>query len=181
MGHGKHVTGTSYESVLPPGEYLDEHYDGIYEFDDDIALHWYRAQTFTPQQNIYLSKVSLLVGKLGNPGTLTISIRNTDTNGLPTGSDICFRQRNTTDMIEWPDALWYDFQFLVPPLLQAGKRYAIVGKAPSGFLGNWVTWKHNDTSDLYLAGEVCGSVNDGNTWIKEINCDYMFKTYRIIY
>jgi hypothetical protein len=53
------------------------------------------AQTFTPSVAHTITSVKLKLYRIGNgPGTITVGIRATDVDGLPTGSDLC---SGTTD------------------------------------------------------------------------------------
>ena len=76
-------------SVVPVGAVtLYENYN---TGDDNGSLIYstvWNAQTFTPASSHTILKVNLKLIKVGNPGTITVSIRATDA-GKPTGVDLC--------------------------------------------------------------------------------------------
>ena len=74
----------------------------VYEYyntsDTSVASIWgdiWDAQTFTPSVAHTVTSVKLRLYRIGNgPGNITVGIRATDVDGLPTGSDLC---SGTTD------------------------------------------------------------------------------------
>lgn len=138
----------------------------------------WQAQTFTPQVEYTIYTVKLLIYKNdgGSPKTVTVSIRNTDENGKPTGGDLT---SGTTDGDTLPIGSpyeWREITFSTPISLTESIKYAIVARAISGDVSNLIKWR-NDSSGDYSLGERCQSTNSGSTWSLMGDDDFMFETY----
>lgn len=135
------------------------------------------AQTFTPSTTHKITSVKLYGVKSGSPGTLTISIRATDGSGLPTGSDLC---AGTTNGDVITPIQWYEVTLGSGATLTASTKYAIVLRAPSGSVNNWMNWSGDSTSPTYAGGSLVTSADSGATWTAETGWDLYFEDWGII-
>ena len=148
----------------------DDGYADVY----DIA---WKAQTFTPAIAHKITSVKLKLYRVGNPGTVTVSIKATS-NGHPTGEDLCSGTTNgntlTTDLAgEWREITLgngYD--------LSAAVKYAIVVRV---LLGDWeenhIHWLIDGSDPTYAGGCFEASVDSGSNWISYPAYDLMFEEW----
>ena len=139
---------------------------------------WY-SQTFTPSVTHDISSVILALGRVGNPGTITVSIKNT-TSGKPTGEDLCVGTTNgdTLPILGWPTPLpeEREITFSSTTTLTAETMYAIVVRAASGNSSNKLHWVAY-TSSVYDNGTECYSVNSGGSWTLEATRELWFEEW----
>lgn len=154
-------------------------YEYYIENDDTQGAIWgaqWQAQTFTPSIAHTITSVKLLLFRLGSPGTITVSIRNTDTNGLPTGGDLC---SGTTDGDTLPTAAtpeWREITFGGGYLLNANIKYAIVSRAVDGNETNQERWRQDNSDPIYAGGKVTVSTDSGENW-SSADRDFMFEDW----
>lgn len=135
--------------------------------DNDIEcwdVNYWIAQTFTPSTSHKITKVKLLLYRVGDPGTLTVAIRATSS-GKPTGSDLC---SGTTDGDTLPIGspyAWREIEFSSSYNLVASTQYAIVVRGASGVdVNNCVSWRVDSTSATYTGGNSLISTDGGSNW-----------------
>jgi len=141
----------------------------------------WKAQTFTPATAHVIKAVKLKLSKLGNPTTpIDVSIKATDSNGKPTGSDFCHGTLDPADIPSAPDGdpgAWYVISLGVGYSLVADTKYAIVVHMNGGDSSNEIQWRLN-TLAPYAGGAMCYSA-DGTTWYTGSG-DCMFEEYSSI-
>ena len=140
---------------------------------------YYRAQMFTPSVAHTITSVKLLLYRLTTPGTLTISIRATDGDGKPTGSDLC---SGTTSGDTLPTASPYEWREITlgnGTLLLANIKYAIVAANPDGDgQSEAIYWRTDASSPTYTGGSLVSSSDSGVTWgAPDTTRDMMFYDY----
>jgi hypothetical protein len=144
----------------------------IYFSTPDIA-----AQTFTVRSSDYdVTSVEVLVGCLGDIGTMYVEICNTDSDGYPSGDAI---STGTLTSLPGMNPNWVRVS-MSPYTLSAGQKYAIVCSAPyadrkqlpNGWPWSVGVWAFSSTS--YDGG--AGFSNNGNGWAI-ISADLMFRVY----
>jgi hypothetical protein len=137
---------------------------------------WYGgqlAQSFTPTVNT-LTKVSLLLFKIGNPKGVTVSIRS-DLND----SDLTSAYLSGSDIAHQLKANWYDFNF--PELeIVPGETYYIVWTPDGQYAWNVIYWKIGNNNP-YSNGGAWSNYPQG-FWEKlkipnRNEPDFCFKTY----
>lgn len=141
------------------------------------STYW-TAQTFTPATTNSLNSIKLHMYKIGNPGMLTVSIKATDSSGLPTGADL---STGTFDGNTLPTTLdWRTIPMSIYTL-NAGTKYAIVIRAPSSgaTAANSVAWSWDGSSPTYTGGNTCTSTNSGSTWTAQSGFDNLFEEWGI--
>jgi hypothetical protein len=122
------------------------------------------AQTFIPVVSHTITGIKLLLSRIGSPGPITISIKATDTNGKPTGADLC--SYTIVDGESLPlmgSEEWKEITFSTTTHLQAGTKYAIVVRATQT-IPHFVTWSVDTTSPTYTRGCALHSSTSGSTW-----------------
>jgi hypothetical protein len=143
----------------------------------------YFAQMFTigqtgTNQNHSIESIKLMLLRDGNPGILTVTIREADETGRPTD---CILTSGTTDgdtlpvspLTEWREIM------LTPVLLHASKTYAIVLTAPLGVGANYVRWMLIADGNHHAAWY---RYDVTEQWYKDQgreNNDYMFEEYGV--
>lgn len=142
------------------------------------SVYW-RAQTFTVGASGHtVTSVKLKFFRTGNPGTVTVSIRETDGSGhpkssdLPTGVGTIDGNTFTTDgagaLYEIP---------LTECTLTANTKYAIVVRATSGNVNNKVWWRLDGSSPTYSDGNSEYSLDSGGSWTSDLTRDFMFEVW----
>ena len=134
------------------------------------------AQTFlvgtTPHT---VQRVRLILGRVGQPGNVYVSIRNY-TGGVLSSADLATVALNGNAITL--DKAMYDCVLTPEKSLEANKSYAIVVTAPSGDRYNYVLWCADVSSAGagYAGGTALASVNAGLSWTT-VAADYMFEVW----
>ncbi|MBA7623227.1 hypothetical protein ES703_30620 [subsurface metagenome] len=152
-----------------------------YNTNDDIEqtayYRYWKAQTFTPLQAHKITSVKLKLWKKGNPGTVTVSIRNTSA-GKPSGGDLCFGTTNGNTLPTGSPYQWREIALGDGYDSGAATMYAIVVRAPSGNYSNQLYWRCDYTSPTYTRGTMVASTDSGSTWGAPIEpTDFMFEEW----
>jgi len=171
------------ECLTVPAEKLYERY---ITNDDAGSRMWgdlWLAQSFTigntgDNEDHSITKLVLLLYRLGSPGTVTVGIRAVDGEGKPTGPDLAI---GTTNGNTLPTAAPYEWReiTLTPYALLANTQYQIVGRAESVTEVNRVLWRKDQTDPTYGGGVYGFSDNGGSTWTLDSTQDRLFKEYGI--
>lgn len=151
-------------------EYYNTGQDGSAGFH---STYW-RAQTFTAESDHSVTSVKLQIWRSGLPGTVTVSIRATDGSGHPAGSDLTSGTINGNTLTTTPG--WYEIA-LTSYNLTSGTKYAIVVRAPSGNLTNYLRWGFDQSSPTYAGGNYEYSGDSGSTWTSNTDRDFMFEVW----
>jgi hypothetical protein len=138
------------------------------------------AQTFTvgtvaTNENFDITSVKIKGYTPGDPGTVTVSIRAVDVNGLPTDSDL---SSGTFDGGSVPGAYpgdWFEITMSAYEI-QASTKYAIVVRISETSSANELRWIRN-TTDGYAGGNYCVSINSGSSWSAGATNDLPFEVY----
>lgn len=119
-----------------------EYYDNTHNQLEGIYDEYWMAQTFTPEVSHSLTKVKLLLQRLGSPGTVTIYIKET-VDGHPTGGLLA---TGTTDGDTLPSGSseWREIILDSPCNVNADTKYGIVVKVLGGSSGNQIYWVSQD-------------------------------------
>ena len=144
----------------------------------------WRAETFTigntgTNEAHDITSVKLLSYRTGSPGTVTVSIRAVDGDGLPTGADLTSGTLDGNTFTTELMGLWYEFG-LTPYGLSAATKYAIVSRVTAGDVGNNAKWRRDQASPTYTGGNRCDSTDAGVTWIENLDNDYSFEEYGFV-
>lgn len=152
-------------------EYLNTGGDGDSQY---IYSGNWTAQQFTSDNVSHkVSSVRLSLKRVGNPGTVTVSIKEADGAHKPTGADL---SSGTID----GDTFGTSYSFITVDLdevsLEGATEYTIVVRAIAGDVANYVLWQ--DDSGGGLANAVGLSSNDGGvTWSSDSPADYLFEIW----
>lgn len=148
--------------------------------DDAYAMTFganWDAQTFTVGSSGHtINLVKLKLGKIGSPGTFTVSIRATDGSGHPTGADLTSGSINANILPAYTACEWKDIP-LTDYDLSANTKYAIVMRAPSGSPGDEVARRMDETSPTYAGGCIEVSTDSGSSWASQSGYDFMFEEH----
>jgi hypothetical protein len=151
---------TSPDGAEPPGQ-------TSYDMTIDLLTSWtWAAQTFTvPVVGYIIEGASINIRKVGSPpDALTVSIRATDSDGHPTGSDLT---SGTISALSVNGSEGFiDVIFSSPCTLSSNTKYALViystGESLSSFYSWWIR-----RSDVFPGGNLEQSVNSGSTWTSQ--------------
>lgn len=149
----------------------DDNYDSIY------GTSW-QGQTFTTTDGYTITSVKVKIGyRDANPsGTITLSIKETDTD-LPTGDDLVYGTIDASTVTDaYTAAAWYTFDFGAGYALSATTKYAIVLRQTND-VSHRIAWRADYTSPSYADGAWCNSDNGGSTWTTDTAKDFMFENY----
>jgi hypothetical protein len=156
-----------------PGRW--EYYTGLNDTTFSIYGVYWDAMTFTPDVSHILQAVNLYMYRANNPGNVTVSLRATDAGGHPTGGDLASA---TVSYTLWPATIagWRMVKFTTPYIVQAGVKYAIVVRAPSGDIVNAMHWPAYEAAPPYAGGNVEYSQDSGGSW-SAYPADFLFQTW----
>ena len=111
-----------------------------------------------------LTSVKIKAYRLGNPGTVTVSLRAVVA-GLPSGPDLVSDTFNGNALTV--DTGGEEVEILLPySSLLPDTPYAIVVRAPTGDNSNKLHWLQDRGATGYAGGVACESSNSGGAWIK---------------
>lgn len=163
-----------------PEQMYERYITGESGWDAVFGADWL-GQTFTvgttgDNYNHNITKVKLLLGRTGSPGTLTVEIYAADGAGKPTGAVLSTGSINGNDIQEMASTTWYDIS-MSSYQLSASTKYALVIYAAGGDSDNRVWWRNDDTSPTYTGGAEVESVNSGGTWNVNAGTDCLFEEY----
>jgi len=131
------------------------------------------AQTFTTSGGYSITGVKMYGRKVLSPGDLTISIRATS-DGKPTGGDLATGTVLEADLPT--ENAWIICDFETPYALSASTMYAMVVRAPSGDISNYVAWRLRG-ENAYPDGSRVYSTTSGATWqTPSATIDLLFQT-----
>jgi len=139
-----------------------EYCDSDSTYSDIYGVNWI-AQTFTPQVSHSQTRIVLNVttfNDLGG-GDVVVSIKATDGEGKPTGSDLVSKAITADDM----DSGLISFLFDTYNFLEVNVKYAIVIHAPgTGGAGGFLRVKRGSVAGDYADGECATSNDSGVSW-----------------
>lgn len=178
------INGELSPSVSPVFEHhhigipvIFEYYNtgGDTTYGTNSATSWL-GQTFTPSISHNIKSVKLLLNRRRTPGIITVSIRETDVNGKPTGSDLCLGTTNGDTLPTTLPYEWREITLGAGHTLLTGIKYAIVVRVlnPSG---DWIGWRTDRSSPTYTGGDYCFSLNSGTTWTLDTGKDRLFEEW----
>jgi hypothetical protein len=131
------------------------------------------AQTFTVGTAAHTAyKVRLILGRIGQPGNIYVSIRNY-TGGVISNADLAVVALNGNAITL--DKASYDCVLVPEKSLEANKQYAIVVMAPSGDRYNYILICA-DSGAGYAGGTALQSSNSGISWVVQ-TFDYNFEIW----
>jgi len=143
------------------------------------ASRWF-AQTFTTTSAYYISAVKIYLYRVGDPGTVTVSIRATS-GGCPTGdgTDLCSGTIDGSTLTTDTFGDLTTINFTTSPLLADSTLYAIVVRSSTGAPANYLGWGADSGDASYTDGEGCNSTDSGDSWTCPYmaNWDFPFQTY----
>jgi hypothetical protein len=135
------------------------------------------AQTFTTDGIGYtILGIRVMLYRTSTIGTITVSIRNTDVNGHPTGVDLVSAtiDGSIAEAIQTESSgEFYDLLFASGYALLPLTKYAIVVRVSSGT----IYWRYNSAGS-YAGGNREHSTNSGSSWTAYAAHDYMFQTIK---
>jgi hypothetical protein len=156
-----------------------------YNTGDDLAYSeicgnlWWKAQTFTPTTTHKITKVKLKMYKMGNLGTLNAGVRATDTNGHPTGQDLCSGTIDANTFTTDTNGQWYEIGLGGGCNLSANTKYAVVIRVPNCTYPNSVAWRFDGSSATYSSGNIEITYDGGSSWTccASYAWDFMFEEW----
>lgn len=168
---------------IPTGHYYNnmrkyQYYNTNDDDDRDGYTANWMAQTFTPVVDHVVGKVKLKLFRVGDPGTITVSIKATS-GGKPVGADLCSGTILGTDITLDSNGDWYEISFGDGFDLDIGAQYAIVVRAPSGDASNKVSWRADITSPTFTGGTFVSSSDSGVDWSVVSGVDCMFEEWGV--
>jgi hypothetical protein len=165
------------DKICAEGNLIYEYYNTGDAASSNVYGDYWLAQTFTVGATGHtVTSVKLKLYRVGSPGTVTVSIRATNVNGHPTGSDLTSGSIDGNSLTTDSTGAWYEIG-LVPYLLSPNTKYGIVVRAPSGNSGNAGKWRYNSSSLTYSGGNYEESGNGGVLWSAIPLSDCMFEVW----
>jgi hypothetical protein len=162
-------------SILTKYEYFDTGTTGAYGL---YGSTWFAQTrtTGTDGSNIAhtVSQIAIFGYRVGSPGTVTVSIRNVDANGQPTGNDLC---SGTLNGNSWAtSSTWYNFTMSPSTVvLNSNQKYAYIIRATNGDSNDYICIRAKDPNG-YSGGTLFRSKNSGSSW-SDYSSDAYFREY----
>jgi hypothetical protein len=125
-----------------------------------------------------VSKVKLKLFKVGDPGTITVSIKATS-EGKPTGASLCLGTIEGSVITEDTNGEYYEITLGDGYTFDVNTQYSIEVKAPDGDINNKVSWRADTSSPTYAGGTVCTSSDSGVDWGTISGADFMFEEWGV--
>lgn len=161
--------------------------DAVYESHttgDNSMLGFYyqwQAQTFTTTSAHNVNAVSLKLSRVSTcTGTMTVSIRATDADGLPTGGDLCYGTIDVTQFTDSYSGAWYKIPMTSSYSLNDSTKYAILVRKNTWGTENVARW-HFSRGDLYSGGssyvEDDGTGTEFRLYGIGLGFDFMFQIH----
>lgn len=147
---------TRYEYFISDAPWWDLSGYAVYD------TNW-STQTFTPLISHAITLVKLKLARFGSPGTATASIQATDSDGKPTGSDLCSGTTNGNTLSTIGSYEWRTITFSSGYALSANAKYAIVLRISGGGISNQIAWRYDSSGD-YSRGQRVHSTDGGSSW-----------------
>lgn len=171
--------------MLPMKESTEITLQDYYDTGDDnyftVVKEEWKAQTFTAQHTYTLTKIELLLHKIGSPGYINVYLRATDEFGFPlqSGPNLAIGAVNSNILTDWPTNTWITINMTEYKIL-SGVKYAIILSVPLGeYYTDRVNWAVDYQDGEYTKGNACTSSDFGVTWSSSgmIGYDLMFRVY----
>ena len=145
-----------------------EHYNPTSNGWGGLGQNSWRAQTFTAMSNHSVTSVKIRLARNMDsiPGTVTVSIRETDGSGHPAGPDLAIGTTDGNTLPTGPTELpgeWREITFGTPCNLIGGTKYAIVVRALDATYASPLLW-HHKAPPAYTDGNFEMSDDGGSTW-----------------
>ena len=137
---------------------------------------FWEGQTFTAESNHSVFAVNLKLRRVGSPGEVTVSIRDTSS-GLPTGGDLASGTIDGNTVTTGATGEWYPIDLSPTINVTSGTLYAIVVKCPTAYEYNFAYPRADLDSPTYADGNRVWSDNSGSSWTPDTNTDFMFEVY----
>lgn len=137
------------------------------------GVNWYgQTLTITPASHSIVD-VRFLAYRVGTPSTLTVSIRATDSGGMPVGNDITSGTIDGDALTTDTAGSWYGVSF-TEISLEYDVLYAICIRAEAGTATNYVAIRR-DSTGAYTGGQAVTSTSGGIAWSADTGKDIMFQ------
>ena len=166
------------KALLVSADYEGENqaYDNEPDFDTQrpVFLNTWCAQTFTPSEDLELTKIQVFVRKYGTPSQGYVRLRATDGSGHPTLPDLA-----SVEIVygSLPGTFTWMEYALTYPNLAKGVLYALIVSMVAGNSSNRLDWKADMTSPTYPGGIWEHSTNAGASWTSYDIYDLAFRIF----
>ncbi|MFC2032747.1 choice-of-anchor R domain-containing protein [Chloroflexota bacterium] len=180
------VLSFSLALAVPAQAFIDlyEHHNTGDNQDTEMYQTVCYAQTFTAESNHNVTSVRLKLYRIGNPGTVIVSIRATDGSGHSTGPDLTSGTTDGNTLTDVSPGEWRQIPLAGYPLL-SGTKYAIVVRISGGDVDNHIRWRWEQhalpVTSPYTGGNAEMGSNYGASWVKagfaSFDRDFMFEVF----
>lgn len=161
-------------TATPPVESWESYTTGA-DSDYEVYGNEWVSQTFTiTPESHSIKQVRILAYREGEPGTVTISIKETDLSGLPIGDDLTSGTFDGDTITNSTSGAWYGVVF-TEDSLSYDETYAIVIRAEAGDADNSLHVRYDGSTPSYTGGSIVTSSNAGITWVADTDSDILFE------
>ncbi|KKN17998.1 hypothetical protein LCGC14_0960240 [marine sediment metagenome] len=133
------------------------------------------GQSFTPQSDYNINEVKLYGRRSGSPGVMTVTIKQADGDGKPTGNVLASGTIDV-DTIDTNNE-WISISLGEGAGLSGSQQYVLYCNIPTASSGNVFTWRGDSSSPTYAGGNFIHSSDGGSSWTLATNIDLMFETW----
>lgn len=134
----------------------------------------YCGQSFTASSTYYVTSVKIKCLRLNNPGNITIELKATDEDGLPTGPVLATLTVADTTVPSYPSVAWVRFQFDSPVQITSGTKYTVYMRCASPSATKYIHIRTDKSSPTYTGGNLISSSDSGSNWSNTTAIDLMF-------
>jgi hypothetical protein len=142
-----------------------------------VFSNYWEAQSFIVGATGHrITSIKLKLSRYGSyPDVFTVSIRNADGSGRPTGSDLTSGSINGNSLPEYPTFAWTEIA-VTSLTVSASTAYTIVFRAPYGDASNCVYYRIS-TSNPDGSITASQSSDSGSSWSVATGWDAMFEVW----
>lgn len=139
---------------------------------------WWQGFTFTAESNHTVTSMEIMMFRRGSPGTATVSIWNTDVDGLPTGSALASATFDGNSLPEGlSNAVWQEIIFTSPCTVHNGSEYAILLIAHGNNWEDAVCMRVDNSSPTYTGGCQLWKYGSDDWEVSGCDSDSLFRVY----
>jgi len=130
--------------------------------DGKIYTAYWSCQSFTVVHRFVVKQLTLKLARTGNPGKVTVSIRDT-TAYVPGTLDECTKIFANTLIVADTTGAELTVTFDIPAILYPGRIYSIIMRTAAGDSSNFIVWCTSNANP-YTGGKYGISTNSGASW-----------------
>jgi len=147
---------------------------GSDNYTEVYAGNWVAQSINISDQSHSIFAVRLMLYRVGEPGTVTVGVTETDDTGLPLGDDLVVGTFNGDYVTNNTAGAWYTILMNSEDGFANDVVYAVVISAESGDDDDYICVRLDDSAATYAGGSAITTTNGGLSWSADTDNDLMF-------